>query len=54
LSKLILGYCQLFPEAQAVLDGNQNYQDLVEIYHFSAEEWGKYQAEKKKELEGEG
>jgi hypothetical protein len=39
MSNFILGYCSLFPEAQAVLEGNDEYRYLVDVYHFTAKAW---------------
>jgi len=42
MSHFILAYCSLFQEAQIVLDHNDNYKKLVEIYFIKAEDWERF------------
>lgn len=43
MSHFIKTYTSLFPEAQKILDLNQEYSELVNINHISANEWEKFQ-----------
>lgn len=42
MSSFIRDYCGLFPEAQSVLDSNEKYERLVDMYYISAERWEEY------------
>ncbi len=42
MSSFIRDYCGLFPEAQAVLESNEKYKRLVNVYYISAEKWEEY------------
>jgi len=42
MSHFILAYCSLFQEAQNVLDQNDSYKKLVEVYFLKAEDWERF------------
>ena len=42
MSHFLMAYCSLFTEAQNVLDGNERYKELVQIYFLKAEDWDQF------------
>lgn len=42
MSHFLIAYCSLFAEAQKVLDGNERYNELVQIYFVKAEDWEQF------------
>jgi hypothetical protein len=42
MSHFIWAYCSLFQEAKNVLNHDENYRRLVEIYFVKADDWEKF------------
>jgi hypothetical protein len=42
MSHFVMCYCNIFPEAKALLDNNKDVRDFVNFYYLKAEDWDRY------------